>query len=50
MRSPAKIICPPAARTTPEIVFNVVLLPAPLAPTSVAISASRTANVTPHKT
>ncbi len=34
---PSSVIEPALARTSPEIVFSVVVLPAPLAPSSVTI-------------
>ncbi len=42
MSSPANRICPAVTRRSPESVFRVVVLPAPLAPISVTISPSST--------
>ena len=45
--SPSKRIDPALSGRTPEMVFNVVVLPAPLAPISVTISPSSTVRETP---
>ena len=42
MRVPKAVIVPCSARTTPEIVRNVVLLPAPLGPRSATTEPSGT--------
>ena len=47
MRSPAKRIAPARGRISPEMVRSVVLLPAPLAPSSATTSPGATARLTP---
>ena len=47
MSRPRKVILPSEARTSPEMVFKVVLLPAPLAPSSVTICPCLTVRLIP---
>ena len=47
MRSPSKRISPSAGRIIPETVFWVVVLPAPLAPSSATTSPSSTWKLMP---
>src|SRR5574340_666831 len=48
MSSPSKVSLPRVGSSTPEIVFRIVLLPAPLLPSTVAISPRRTSRLTPR--
>jgi hypothetical protein len=47
IRSPAKVIAPCRARTSPEIVISVVVFPAPFAPNNATISPARTSSEMP---
>src|SRR4051794_29828338 len=47
IRRPSKVTVPATGRIIPETVFCVVVLPAPLAPSSATISPSRTSKLTP---
>jgi hypothetical protein len=49
MSRPSNVIVPARGASSPEIVFKVVLLPAPLAPISVTISPRRTSSDTPDR-
>ena len=47
MRSPMNSMVPFSGSMTPEMVFRMVVLPAPLAPRMVTMSASSTSRETP---
>ncbi len=44
------VTCPRSVRSTPEMAFSVVVLPAPLAPSSVVMAPALTSSDTPFST